>query len=247
MDDWTSSAIEDKLYDEMCDHDDDEENDEEKYSVRILKYAHRRAIVKELKDFTDVIIVYLHHFSAQLREQIINLCSESDSIDAVITNVVKKIIKSRAARIYHEYIQNEPLRWRLLDGKEKNEGSGIAEFVQFKASSDDYLGQEENKEVGRKREEDSTEETPDKQNQKIARTKKSKPSVEENYDDKKQLKKKVFIRKYTGNGTLPLHESAVVAGQSTFLCLTDNDKFQYVPYIEGANKLFYPADTISKL
>jgi hypothetical protein len=54
----------------------------------------------------------------------------------------------------------------------------------------------------------------------------------------------VFIRKYTGNGMLPLHESTVIAGQTTFLCLTDNNKFQYVPYIEGTNKLFYPADTI---
>lgn len=103
---------------------------------------------------------------------------------------------------------------------------------EFRASSEDYI-----------KKEDATEETPKKQ--KRTRSKKATPSteIEEDYD-KKQRKQKVFIRKYTGNGTLPLHESAVIAGQSTFLCLTDNDKFQCVPDIEGANKLFYPADTI---
>jgi hypothetical protein len=102
---------------------------------------------------------------------------------------------------------------------------------EFRASSEDYI-----------KKEDATEETPKKQ--KRTRTKKSTPSIEIEEDyDKKQRKQKVFIRKYTGNGTLPLHESAVIAGQSTFLCLTDNDKFQCVPDIEGSNKLFYPADT----
>lgn len=62
--------------------------------------------------------------------------------------------------------------------------------------------------------------------------------------DKKQIKQKGFIRKYTRNGTLSLHESTIVSGQSIFLCLTDSHKPQYVPDIETGNKLLYPGDTI---
>jgi hypothetical protein len=70
-------------------------------------------------------------------------------------------------------------------------------------------------------------------------------NVNERDDDKLQRKlKEVFIRKYTGNGTLPLHESVVITGQpSTFLHLVDHCKPQYTSTIKSANKIFYPSDT----
>ena len=70
-----------------------------------------------------------------------------------------------------------------------------------------------------------------------------KTATDEEKPEKK--KRKVFIRKYTGNGTLPLHESVVIYGQpSVFLSLTDNYRPQYIPDIETTNKILYPADTI---
>jgi len=62
-------------------------------------------------------------------------------------------------------------------------------------------------------------------------------------DDEQKRKPKIYIRKYTGNGTLPLHESVVVAGQSSFLYLPEDYKPQYTPTIESSNKVFYPLDT----
>jgi hypothetical protein len=62
-------------------------------------------------------------------------------------------------------------------------------------------------------------------------------------DDEQQTRKqKIFIRKYTCNGTLSLYESVVMTGQSSFLRLVDH-KPQYTPTIESANKIFYPSDT----
>src|SRR6266487_936310 len=64
-------------------------------------------------------------------------------------------------------------------------------------------------------------------------------------EDNQSRKQKEFIRKYTGNGTLPLHESIVIVGlPSTFLRLTDGYKPQYVSEIETTNKILYPNDTI---
>jgi hypothetical protein len=57
-------------------------------------------------------------------------------------------------------------------------------------------------------------------------------------------KQKGFIRKYTGNGTLPLHEAIVINEQSSFLLLGNNYRPQYIPKIEISNKLLYPADTL---
>src|SRR5215469_13622393 len=62
-------------------------------------------------------------------------------------------------------------------------------------------------------------------------------------DDEQKRKPKIYIRKYTGNGTLPLHESVVVAGQSSFLYLIEDYKPKYIPTIESSNKVFYPLDT----
>ncbi len=58
-------------------------------------------------------------------------------------------------------------------------------------------------------------------------------------------KQKVFIRKYTGNGLLPLHESVIIAGQpSTFLHLVDHYRPQYTSEIPTSNRIFYPGDTM---
>ncbi len=126
---WTSSANADRLYLEMCRYD--ETAHERKYYVQALKYATRRTMVNHPSEFTDVVILYIQNFSAELREQIINLCTDSQSINDVVTTAVYKIIKSRAAQVYYEYLQNEPLRWSLLegDGNWKGDGSVIAEHV----------------------------------------------------------------------------------------------------------------------
>ena len=126
---WTSSAIADRLYLEICRYD--ETAHDRKYYVQALKYATRRAMVKHLSEFTDVITLYIQNFSIELREQIINLCTDLQSINDVVTTAVYKIIKSRAAQVYYEYLQNEPLRWALLegDGNGKGDGSVIVEHV----------------------------------------------------------------------------------------------------------------------
>lgn len=133
---WTSSAIADRLYLEMCRYD--EIAGDRKYYVQALKYANRRAIVKHPSDFTDVIMLYIQNFSAELREQIIKLCTDTESLNEVVTIVVHKIIKTRAAHIYYEYLQNEPLRWSLLegDGNGKGDGSVIVEHVNDLNGSD---------------------------------------------------------------------------------------------------------------
>jgi hypothetical protein len=61
-------------------------------------------------------------------------------------------------------------------------------------------------------------------------------------EEQQSRKQKIFIRKYTCNGTLTLYESVVIAGQSSFLHLVDH-RPQYLPTIESADKIFYPSDT----
>ncbi|HYA84001.1 MAG TPA: hypothetical protein VEH06_11215, partial [Candidatus Bathyarchaeia archaeon] len=61
-------------------------------------------------------------------------------------------------------------------------------------------------------------------------------------EEQQSRKQKIFIRKYTCNGTLSLYESVVIAGQSSFLHLVDH-KPHYTPTIESADKIFYPSDT----
>jgi hypothetical protein len=65
-------------------------------------------------------------------------------------------------------------------------------------------------------------------------------------DIKRQRPLKEFdIRKYTGNGSLQLHESIVVNDQSTFVRLEDDGMRPfYVTTIERPNKILYPADNI---
>jgi len=57
--------------------------------------------------------------------------------------------------------------------------------------------------------------------------------------------KKVKIRKYTGNGTLPLHESIVFNdGQTAFLLLDENGQPKYQTEIERPGMMLHPADTL---
>ena len=133
MDDvWTSSAIADRLYIEMCRHDEEEKHStSNKYSVKAIRYASRRAVVKHIQDFTDVILLYIENFSPPLKQQILNLCSDLESINTVVTSAVFRIIKSKSEQVFYEYIQNEPLRWSLLngDGNGKGDGPVIVEYI----------------------------------------------------------------------------------------------------------------------
>ncbi len=56
------------------------------------------------------------------------------------------------------------------------------------------------------------------------------------------------IRKYTGNGTLPLHESVVFRdGQVAFLSLDANKKPRFDAYIERPGKVLIPADNLDSI
>jgi len=52
-------------------------------------------------------------------------------LNEVISEAVKRIIKSRKPDIYRDYLEFEPLRWDLIngDGNGKGDGSLIAEHV----------------------------------------------------------------------------------------------------------------------
>jgi hypothetical protein len=70
-------------------------------------------------------------------------------------------------------------------------------------------------------------------------------SHQEHIRDKQ--KESYFIRKYTANGLLPLHESVVFAdsGQVAFVYLDGDDgKSRIVNYIERCGKTLYPADDL---
>jgi hypothetical protein len=55
-----------------------------------------------------------------------------------------------------------------------------------------------------------------------------------------------YVRKYTANGSLPLHESVVFAdsGQSAFVYLDVDDKLRIVSSIERHDKILYPTDSL---
>jgi len=82
---------------------------------------------------------------------------------------------------------------------------------------------------------------------------KNKPEDEERTTKKQKQeestrKKKKYIRKYTGNGSLPLHEAVVIANQPLFVCysrINGESKLQSFKAIENTNdRLLCPADTI---
>jgi hypothetical protein len=63
---------------------------------------------------------------------------------------------------------------------------------------------------------------------------------------KNKQKESVFIRKYTANGLLPLHEAVVFAdtGQPSFGYLDSDGKPAIVDRIERSDKILYPADSL---
>jgi hypothetical protein len=58
--------------------------------------------------------------------------------------------------------------------------------------------------------------------------------------------KEFFVRKYTANGSLPLHESVVFAdsGQSAFVYLDDDGKLKIISHVERPDKTLFPADSM---
>ncbi len=70
-------------------------------------------------------------------------------------------------------------------------------------------------------------------------------SDQQNPGDGRQ-KKACYVRKYTANGSLPLHESVVFtdSGQSAFVYLDCNAKLGIATQIERPDKILYPADNI---
>ena len=60
------------------------------------------------------------------------------------------------------------------------------------------------------------------------------------------LRKSFYVRKYTANGSLPLHESVVFvdSGQSAFVYLDNDGKLQFVNQIERPDKILYPVDSL---
>ncbi len=55
-----------------------------------------------------------------------------------------------------------------------------------------------------------------------------------------------YVRKYTANNSLPLHESVVFTdtGQSTFVYLDNDGKLRFIDRIERPDKVLYPADNM---
>lgn len=131
-DEWTRSAIAEKLYTEMNQWDENQEpfSEQKKYYTDALRYANRRVIVKKPSDFQDVFHVYMLTFSPELRDHIKRL--DEDALNEVISEAVKRIIKSRKPEVYRDYLQFEPIRWDLIngDGNGKGDGSLIAEHVE---------------------------------------------------------------------------------------------------------------------
>ena len=66
-----------------------------------------------------------------------------------------------------------------------------------------------------------------------------------NRDENAKRPKIVSIRKYTGNGALPLYESIVFKdGQNAFLTLDENGQPKYQPEINRPDKVLRPADNL---
>jgi hypothetical protein len=110
MEEWTLDAISERLHREICEYDDNQPSFHGKsYYIRVIKYAQRRAIVQDPGEFIDVIQIFIENFSPQLKQQIVKLSSELQAIDQVISNEIRRIIKSRALSVYYDFLQYEPL------------------------------------------------------------------------------------------------------------------------------------------
>jgi P4 family phage/plasmid primase-like protien len=130
-DEWTRSAIADRLYSEMNQWDENQEpfSEQKKYYAYALQYANRRAYCEKASDFQDVFHVYMLTFSEELRDHIKRL--DEDTLNEVISEAVKRIIKAKRPEVFRDYLQFEPLRWDLIngDGNGKGDSSLIAEHV----------------------------------------------------------------------------------------------------------------------
>ena len=66
-----------------------------------------------------------------------------------------------------------------------------------------------------------------------------------NYDKGKGKEpKKIRIKKYSGNGSIPLHESVIIGGLPKFVYLDKDKKPKFVDFIPRVNDVLIPDDTI---
>jgi hypothetical protein len=61
--------------------------------------------------------------------------------------------------------------------------------------------------------------------------------------EKKPIKRKISVKKYTAKGTKPLHECVVTGQDPKFVYLDKNRKPQFIDSIERTNDILIPADT----
>jgi len=66
----------------------------------------------------------------------------------------------------------------------------------------------------------------------------------ENQKEKQKDKRKVYLKKYSGNGRIPLHESIVLGEISRFVSLDLDGKPIFEDTIERVNDIIRPSDTI---
>ncbi len=64
-----------------------------------------------------------------------------------------------------------------------------------------------------------------------------------NEDQPEKKAKCIPLRKFTGNGTMPLHESVIIGRKSKFVTL-DNEKPKFLENVEFGNDIFVPKDTL---
>ena len=62
-------------------------------------------------------------------------------------------------------------------------------------------------------------------------------------EDKKS-KTKITIRKFTGNGTMPVHESIIVGTTPKFVTLDKDERANFLESVEFGNDEFVPKDTL---
>lgn len=64
-----------------------------------------------------------------------------------------------------------------------------------------------------------------------------------NEDQPESKAKSIPLRKFTGNGTMPLHESVIIGTKSKFVTL-DNGESKFLENVEFGNDIFVPKDTL---
>jgi hypothetical protein len=66
----------------------------------------------------------------------------------------------------------------------------------------------------------------------------------EDKNDKQSDKKKIPIRKFSANGTMPVHESVVIGTTSKFVTMNNNKEIEFKTQIETETEILIPNDTI---